>query len=611
MLLATGTALLHTAAEARAQTLLPTAVTYQGQLKDGGSPANGSHDLQFSLFDAASGGAQVGSTICVDNVNVVDGLFTAQFDFGASVFGGGARWLEIAVRADNTPGNCPGGAYTSLAPRQPLTAAPYALQTRGLFVADSGSVGIGTTAPAFPFHLAGTAQVMQKIVTSNAVGTWLDLENTSTGGKRWGLVSTGLSNGEGAGKMLLRAITDGRTVMTLQGDGNVGIGLTSPQRRVDIAGSAARISSTTGTGPRLELKGPASGISFTMGAVDFVDANDVLHGGIHYTRSIIGDRLWLRAGGEDQVTVDQAGQVGIGTSTPAAKLHIEGGTDTFPTGGGYLVLGSPSSTNVSMDNNEIMARNNGAVATLALNPDGGHVSVSASSTTGNLGIGTAFPNVRLHINGGTDASLGGGGSIVIGDPFAANLAFDENEIMARSAGVGTNLLLNREGGDVLIGSASGGTSVLSAPIIQITGGADLSENFDLTTDDQAPAQPGTVVCIDPKNPGKLTPCTKPYERTVAGVISGAGGVRPGMVMGQRGTIADGAHPVALSGRVWAYCDAFNVAIEPGDLLTTSETPGHAMKVSDFPLAQGAIIGKAMSGLAKGESGLVLVLVNLH
>jgi hypothetical protein len=88
-------------------------------------------------------------------------------------------------------------------------------------------------------------------------------------------------------------------------------------------------------------------------------------------------------------------------------------------------------------------------------------------------------------------------------------------------------------------------------------------------------------------------------------------VKPGVLMSQSGTIADGRHPVALTGRVWVCCDATAAAIQPGDLLTTSTKAGHAMKVIDHALAAGAIIGKAMTPLAQGKQGLVLVLVNLQ
>jgi len=119
-----------------------------------------------------------------------------------------------------------------------------------------------------------------------------------------------------------------------------------------------------------------------------------------------------------------------------------------------------------------------------------------------------------------------------------------------------------------------------------------------------------VVSIDPDSPGDLTVSNKAYDRRVAGIISGAGGVSPGMLMGQKGSKANGETPVALTGRVYCLVDASINPIEPGDLLTTSNTPGHAMKVADYTKAQGAIIGKAMSSLDEGH-GLVLVLVTLQ
>jgi hypothetical protein len=152
--------------------------------------------------------------------------------------------------------------------------------------------------------------------------------------------------------------------------------------------------------------------------------------------------------------------------------------------------------------------------------------------------------------------------------------------------------------------------------LEITGGADFAENFDVNVAETTKeaittkVEAGMVVSIDPTNPGKLQLSTQAYDYQVAGIISGAGGVKPGMMMSQEGTLADGKHPVALSGRVYCWADASNGPIKPGDLLTTSDTPGHAMKVTDRAKAQGAIIGKAMTGLKEGK-GLVLVLVTLQ
>jgi hypothetical protein len=108
------------ATEAAAATQLGTAFTYQGRLNSGGSPATGSYDFEFKLFDALSGGVQVGTTQASSGVAVSQGNFSVSLDFGKQ-FTGQSLWLEIGVRPAG------GGAYTPLAPRQALSAAPYAL----------------------------------------------------------------------------------------------------------------------------------------------------------------------------------------------------------------------------------------------------------------------------------------------------------------------------------------------------------------------------------------------------------------------------------------------------------------------------------------------------
>ena len=148
--------------------------------------------------------------------------------------------------------------------------------------------------------------------------------------------------------------------------------------------------------------------------------------------------------------------------------------------------------------------------------------------------------------------------------------------------------------------------LVSVNALEILAGADFAENFDVSAEKSARASsaseiaPGMVVVIDPKNPGKLSVSRRAYDRRVAGIISGAGGVKPGLTMGQEQTIANGKYPVALSGRVYVWVDATRGAIHPGDLLTTSVTPGHAMKAGNRARAQGAIIGKAMTGLKTGK-----------
>jgi hypothetical protein len=104
-----------------AQIPLGTSFTYQGRLSDGGSPAGGSYDFQFVLYDAAVSGAQVGPIVVREDVAVAEGLFAVALDFGA-VFAGSRRWLDIGVR----PGAST-GAFTPVGPRQELTPAPAAL----------------------------------------------------------------------------------------------------------------------------------------------------------------------------------------------------------------------------------------------------------------------------------------------------------------------------------------------------------------------------------------------------------------------------------------------------------------------------------------------------
>jgi len=154
--------------------------------------------------------------------------------------------------------------------------------------------------------------------------------------------------------------------------------------------------------------------------------------------------------------------------------------------------------------------------------------------------------------------------------------------------------------------AAGGASFTT---VTIRGGADVAEPFDII--DQHKVVPGHLVAIDAARPGELRLADAAYDRTVAGIVSGAGGVQPGMLLHQEGSEADGAVPVALTGRVYAWADAdANGSIVPGDLLTTSPTAGHAMRATDRERSHGAVIGKAMTSVEKGR-GLVLVLVSLQ
>jgi len=134
-------------------------------------------------------------------------------------------------------------------------------------------------------------------------------------------------------------------------------------------------------------------------------------------------------------------------------------------------------------------------------------------------------------------------------------------------------------------------------------GADCAEDFDVAE----PADTGAVLCID--DDGALRPCRSAYDRRVVGVVSGAGGLRPGVRLDRRHGHAQRL-PLALVGKVFCLVDAEPAPIAVGDLLTTSTTSGHAMRADDPARAFGAVLGKTLAPLARGR-GLVPVLVALQ
>ena len=140
------------------------------------------------------------------------------------------------------------------------------------------------------------------------------------------------------------------------------------------------------------------------------------------------------------------------------------------------------------------------------------------------------------------------------------------------------------------------------------GNADCAEDFDIT----APGvEPGTVMVIDSE--GALRPSRGPYDKKVAGVLSGGGDLKPGITLDrQPGTRQSGRErrPLALLGKVYCKVDAEHAPIEVGDLLTTSSTPGHAMRAGDPMQAFGAVLGKALRPWKEGK-GMIPILVTLQ
>jgi hypothetical protein len=316
------------------------------------------------------------------------------------------------------------------------------------------------------------------------------------------------------------------------------------------------------------------------------------------------------------------GNVGIGTTTPTAKLDVRGGM-LVDSSSGSLRIGYPSSANQwhfnTMNGGADLQLWENAVNTVRMYFKAG----------GNIGIGTTAPAARLDILGGnwdtasTEGDLrignatyrlkigvatggGGAGHATIAAQGGVNLL---------SLGAGTTLATQRTltitgAGDVGIGTTAPAAKLdvngtARVKVLEITG-ADLAEKFPTSE----ALEPGTVVEIDPDNPGHLRKAQGAYNTRVAGVVAGANGLSKGIILGNLEG-SENHTPIAMSGRVWVYADATHEAIEPGDLLTTSDLPGHAMKASDPSRAHGTVIGKAMTRLEKGKTGMVLVLVNLQ
>ncbi len=359
--------------------------------------------------------------------------------------------------------------------------------------------------------------------------------------------------------------------------GNVGIGSSTPVAPLDILGN------WTGEQGALNLRGNRPSIRFTG---DAASGNEswLLHlggdgpGSLQFFRRT-GPGAWANV----MTLAAPSGNVGIGAIAPVSKFEVIGAASQTAvlgySSGSIGVFGR--STSFTGVHGETASAAAAAVVGINLNTSGGQgvFGESLGSGVGVYGKSASFEGVH----GETTSST-----------FAATVGINQ--------GSGPGIYGKSEQGGY------GGYFVgkVRVGVLEIAGGADLAEPFPMK---EVTIEKGSVVVIDEEHPGRLKLSTHAYDTQVAGIISGANGINPGIALKQEGVLDQGQN-VALTGRVYVQADATHGAIKPGDLLTTSDTPGHAMKVGDHTKSQGAILGKAMSALTEG-TGLVLVLVTLQ
>ena len=237
-----------------------------------------------------------------------------------------------------------------------ISAAQISLsQPDGIFVKDNGWVGIGVENPSANLHVFGDARFQ---ADQSGVGLYP--------GSDYGIISFKSQTGSYSNMVLRWAKT--------YFNGNVGIGTYDPQEKLHVV-------------DRIRIgRDPTYGLVY----------GELIHegGGTGFRINANANGGWadmhFQTDGTTRMFLERAGKLGIGTLSPLSKLHIEGGVDASNTSHGYFMTGPVTSTNIIIDNNEIMARNNGEASYLYINHNGGTV---------HLGPGNPAVGYQLSVRG--------------------------------------------------------------------------------------------------------------------------------------------------------------------------------------------------------------------
>jgi hypothetical protein len=654
----------------RGQALDP-GFTHQGELTDAGSPANGNYDFEFRLYDAPVAGSQVGPTLS-QTLAVTNGRYvTSPLNFGVASYNGNKRWLQISVRPSGGGAFTPLSPRQELTPAPHawyavnagtatnsvnLNGQPQSFYTNAsnlsagtlpsarlsgtyssaLTFSNVGNVYFGSGANLTGLNasniasgtisdarLSSNVDLLNTFQTFTAAKTWnandpIDIIDPNNGGttvdiQNFGGSSIFINNDASANGLVAYGLNvDVNGTTTRYGSiidilGTTGTGYTYFGTNASNTGRGLYIS-MTGTGTNYGVYVSNSSPSGYGGLIQNTATSGTTYGLWVENNSPDGYGLYARHdastgtgpaiyGQTDSTSASAFAIHGVVVSTaPGASSAAVRGQNNGTGGNGIGVWGSHAGS--GWGGYFTTAGGRGVYATAT----GQGIGVYATTQDGYAVYGIATPTSSTEVCYGV-RGIGGNSDNSYGGYFTASGA-GIGVYGYSTGGPGGYFDTGVTGGDALyvVGTASVG-------VITIRGGADLAEHFEVANAAQD-VKPGMVVMIDDEHPGAMEIAVGAYNPRVAGIVSGANELSPGMVLGKFDG-QENAIPVALTGRVWTYVDATHKSVEPGDMLTTSDTPGYAMPVLDREKAHGAVIGKAMSRLEKGERGLVLVLVNLQ